>query len=100
MKYPGKEDTAMKKYVERYTTAPEAYDGFGTKTIEIVGYYRNDPTRPVRKISVNPDHLDWQSGRNGSGLHPTWTEEQFQELVKYGYIGLRTPGDVALKGKK
>lgn len=73
-----------------YTTAPEAYDGFGTKTIEVVGDWvskSNGQRKPVRKVQIDPEHFNWQSMRYSSGMHPTWTEEQFQEEKRYGYIG-------------
>lgn len=72
-----------------YTTAPESYDGFGTRTIETGWNWvskSNGARRPVRKIVIQDDHLDWQRCRNSSGLHPTWTEEQFKEEKRYGYI--------------
>lgn len=72
-----------------YTTAPEAYDGFGTKTVEAAWTWvskSNGARKPVRKVSIPYEHFEWQSMRYGSGLHPTWTEEQFQEERRYGYI--------------
>lgn len=62
----------------RYTNAPEAYDGFGTKTLRVVGTDKRD--RPIREVSIEPDHFKWQSMRYRSGMHPCWTREQLGEL--------------------
>jgi len=65
-----------------YTTAPEAYDGFGTRTLEeVVGY---DREKPIRKIAVQKQHYGWQEARNGSGMFPLFTEQKFAEFVKAG----------------
>ena len=76
-----------------YTTAPDSYDGFGTKTVATGWNWQNkSPTllnltvKPVRKVAIKPEHFQWQSSRYGSGMHPTWTEVQFQEERRYGYI--------------
>lgn len=75
--------------MEYYTTAPEAYDGFGTATVAAEWAHVNHSKtmcKPVRKVSIPDEHFQWQSMRYGSGLHPTWTEEQFQEERRWGYI--------------
>ena len=53
-----------------YTTAPEAYDGFGTKTIT-PDCGKNSNGKIWRMIQVEDRNLNWQDGRNGSGMHPT-----------------------------
>jgi len=73
----------------RYTTAPSAYDGFGTKTLELKWVWQsklNGNTKPVRKVVINPEHLQWQTMRYGSGMHPTWTEADFAEYKNHGDI--------------
>ena len=43
------------------TTAPEAYDGFGTFTVhEYDGH---------RLVAIQEPHVAWQTGRYASGLH-------------------------------
>jgi DNA polymerase III subunit beta len=52
------------------TNAPEAYDGFGTKTIRPnVGKDRNG--KFWRMIQVRDEHTNWQWGRNASGNNVT-----------------------------
>jgi len=79
-----------------YTTAPVAYDGFGTKTVasgwQWVSKTRPDHRQPVRKVEVQDDHVEWQSMRYGNELYPTWTEAAFQEKKRYGYIKEKTDG--------
>lgn len=55
-----------------WTTAPEAYDSFGTETIEACGEIYG---KPLRKIMMDPRHASYQASRNSSGLHPTWNED-------------------------
>lgn len=63
----------------RYTTAPDDYDGFGTRTIGIVGY---DSGKPVRQVEIHPEHLRWQESRYGSGMHAAWKPEEFERLAR------------------
>jgi hypothetical protein len=55
-----------------WTTAPADYDGFGTETIAIDGEWYG---KPLRRIVVDPDYVNYQTARNDSGLHPTWEED-------------------------
>jgi hypothetical protein len=55
-----------------WTTAPADYDGFGTETIEDCGRYCG---KALRRILVDPDYVNYQTSRNGSGLHPTWDDD-------------------------
>jgi hypothetical protein len=68
---------------EYYTSAPEAYDGFGTLTLEVVGKCRRGNV--VRKVSTPVEHFEWQTMRYGSGLH-TYTSERcpLEMYVKFG----------------
>src|ERR1700744_4961641 len=52
----------------RYTTAPAAYDGFGTREID-ADAGRDHRGQVVRKVAIEAQHLDWQERRYGSGLH-------------------------------
>jgi hypothetical protein len=63
----------------RYTTAPEAYDGFGTITVRVVGTFAG---KPLRCVAIQPAHLEWQTCRYNSGLHPCWTQAQFYKDVQ------------------
>jgi hypothetical protein len=47
-----------------YTDAPEAYDGFGTRTLAVVGLSRRGP---VRKVETPREHAEWQRNPGGSG---------------------------------
>lgn len=59
-----------------YTTAPEAYDGFGTKTIN-PDCGKNSNGKTWRLIQIEDRNLNWQDGRNGSGMHPTISVDDF-----------------------
>jgi hypothetical protein len=59
-----------------YTTAPEAYDGFGT-TSDIVGTLDG---KPLRRVTIRDEHFTWQTQRYGSGMYPAFTPEQYAEL--------------------
>jgi hypothetical protein len=52
----------------RYTTAPEVYDGFGTRTLD-PDAGTTDSGRTLRRVAIEDRHLEWQDGRYGSGLH-------------------------------
>lgn len=78
----------MKEYKVRYTSAPEAYDGFGTHTTdtEVAVDHRG---RVLRKAAIDPEHLNWQSMRYSSGLYACLSEEQLDEAVRHGIYELR-----------
>ncbi len=65
-----------------YTTAPEAYDGFGTRTLaEVAGTDRRGKT--IRKVGIRPNAWEWQTQRYGSGMHAAVEEgeiEKFSDL--------------------
>lgn len=71
----------------RYTSAPEAYDGFGTFTVETTDY-RDNSGRPFRKVEIPEDAQfnNWQVDRYGSGLYAAFSTEQFFESVRLGLI--------------
>lgn len=56
------------------TTASEDYDGFGTRTVLGVaeGFApRWSNSRPVRVVSMDATHAEWQRGRYDSGMNTT-----------------------------
>lgn len=61
------------------TTAPESYDGFGTRTVELLPL-QSHKGEQFRAVYIEPDNLDWQKGRNGSGNHATFDMEQWEEF--------------------
>ena len=68
-----------------FTSAPESYDGFGTKTVEITDYFdRKD--QPVRKIFIPASAENWQISRYSSGNYGFYDEKDFQEIVKSDYV--------------
>ncbi len=76
-----KENPTNETAVIRYTTAPESYDGFGTRTLAVMGkVYENT----IRRVEIKLQHLDWQECRYASGLHYSNTEDEYQRLVKCG----------------
>lgn len=76
----------------RYTTAAPAYDGFSTvRYPRPVGYLKRTA---VYQIEVDLCDLDCQTARNSSGLHPTWTPEQWRDLLDAGLASDRDPDDV------
>lgn len=80
-----------KGWVTRWTTAPADYDTFGTRTVsshtlagessEYSGF-RSDTTQVLREILVDFNHVQYQEGRNSSGLHPTWIEDPRIEALR------------------
>lgn len=62
-----------------YTDAPEAYDGFGTRTLLTTRVRGQVSNNPIRKVSIDPDHLEWQQGRYMSGMYFCLTEEAWKK---------------------
>lgn len=87
--------TFEREYVLVETDAPQRYDGFGTLEV-----YRgpagleSNKGKAVRFILVGVKHLEWQEGRNRSGLH-TWLvpEEDLSHWVEEKLIERLTGGD-------
>jgi hypothetical protein len=73
------------------TSAPEAYDGFSTRTIRIMGVDRRG--NPVREVFVERRDYDWQTSRYDSGSHLYTDERRTLE----GYVRL---GDWTLNDDK
>jgi hypothetical protein len=59
-------------WVVYFTTAPEAYDTFGTETIETCGEWHG---KELRKVMSHPHHTDYQRDRYCSGLHGSWDQD-------------------------
>ena len=59
-------------WTEHWTTAPAAYDTFGTTTIANEGEWRG---HQLRRVLVHPHHVSYQLDRYGSGLHGSWDED-------------------------
>jgi DNA polymerase III sliding clamp (beta) subunit (PCNA family) len=77
-----------------YTTAPEAYDGFGTKTIT-PDCGKNSNGKTWRMIQIEDRNLNWQDGRNGSGMHPTISVDDFIKFRSL-YVPDTTPEPVTM----
>lgn len=75
----------------RYTSAPEVYDDYGTRTLEWLPYQSRGRHR-YRKVAIPVENLEWQIMRYASGLHSRCTQLQFDEWVKFGLVEpLHTP---------
>jgi hypothetical protein len=61
-----------------FTSAPESYDGFGTKTISDSGYL-DDKGKKTREISIPEKNYDWQTLRYKSGNYGFYTKEEFDK---------------------
>jgi len=58
----------LPEFYDTITCAPEAYDSFGTETIEILGKTKRRG-RAVRLVRTPAQHVEWQRMRYSSGLH-------------------------------
>jgi hypothetical protein len=65
--------------VYRLTDAPESYDGFGTKTVEVTEFV-NRNSEPIRKVKIEEANLYWQEMRYSSGLRLNILPEQISEF--------------------
>jgi hypothetical protein len=69
--------------VELYTDAPEAYDGFSTRTLAVVGEARNG--NPVRHVRMESRDHHWQTARYASGCNrQTWKPGDLETFVEFG----------------
>lgn len=68
----------------RYTTAPEAYDGFSTRTVE--PDCGKDGGKTVRKVTIAARDLAWQEGRYASGMYGSLDRAGYDKLRKAGLI--------------
>src|SRR5262245_60614465 len=51
------------------TTAPQAYDGFGTISVDTSRLAKGHGEDVERYVLIDAEHLTWQVGRYASGLH-------------------------------
>jgi hypothetical protein len=79
-------DEQEESVVVRVTNAPQAYDGFGTRTIEILPLLPTRGRPPYRSVAIRKDALDWQTMRYQSGLHPVLAEQTFAEWRTHGLV--------------
>jgi hypothetical protein len=70
----------------RVTNAPEPYDGFGTRTIEVLPLVPARGRPPYRRVAIRSDALNWQTQRYQSGLYPVLDEQTFAEWGTGGLI--------------
>ena len=76
-----------------YTNAPQAYDYDYVEVLdpEVGRYTGTAGTHPViRKLLLHTDewHRDYQTGRYGSGMYSSFTQEEFDKWVEEGLIEL------------
>ena len=70
-------------WIELHTAAPYVYDGFSTKTLEVVG--RDKKGNDVRKIAVKRRDYTWQTQRYDSGLCAFTNERMtLEDYVRFG----------------
>ncbi len=76
--------------VTLYTTAPEAYDyGYVERTPEPIGEMVSlRGAQPIYRVRMPEEHVDYQCGRYGSGLHPSLDESELTEWDTHGFLKL------------
>lgn len=55
-------------WVTRWTTAPKDYDTFATEHVSEEPFQG----KTLREVLIDPDHVEYQTMRYGSGCHGTW----------------------------
>ena len=70
--------------VEMVTTAPEAYDGFGTVTLARTAYQDAAGNR-YRRVAMVPEHTAWQIARYRSGMFAALTPADLEEWIADGF---------------
>lgn len=70
--------------VTTYTTAPECYDGFGTRTVDPeAGHLRGGTV--VRRVETPSRHVEWQRQRYLSGYtYLVADEAKWREQIEHG----------------
>ncbi len=71
--------------IVRVTNAPEPYDGFGARTIEILPLVPAPGRPPYRRVAIRPA-IDWQTMRHQFGLYPVLDEQAFAEWRTHGLV--------------
>ncbi len=59
-----------------WTTAPKDYDSGSAVELAVVGDFFG---KPLRKIVVEPEDYQWQSGRYASGTYGVWDRDPIEE---------------------
>lgn len=67
-----------------YTLAPNSYDGFGTETLEMTGFY-DLREREVRKVKILDKSNNWQTMRYNSGMFGVFDQNEFNSLISSDY---------------
>lgn len=71
-----------------YTTAPERFDyGYveGREVSEYEVQHINDWI-PLFRVRIPAESVDYQCGRYGSGLHPSYTQERLEDELQYSWL--------------
>ena len=65
-----------------YTDAPVAYDGFGTRTVALMGQIASSMgLRFVRKVETPAGDVEWQRNRYASGMYLSANPEQLSRVA-------------------
>lgn len=72
----------MDRAIVMITTAPKNYDGFGTITLET--FEKTEQHIGHRMVAIQPEHIEWQTCRYGSGLYGTYSQATWASLVERG----------------
>lgn len=67
-----------------YTTADEAYDWFGTRTLGVVG--KDKRGKQIRRVASPSRGVEAQRGRYMSGLHLAVDDSEWKKLVDYKLV--------------
>jgi hypothetical protein len=71
--------------VKTYTTAPQAYDGFGTTTM-MANVGRTKAQEVIRLVETPPEHVPWQRSRYRSGMYVAVGESEWYDLVAHHLV--------------
>ena len=77
----------------RYTTAPVAYDYPTTVLASEPLPYQTRLGHQWRRVTLTATGAKYQMGRYGSGLHPSFNEDQWQWELGRGYDTKPIGGD-------
>lgn len=70
-----------------YTDAPEAYDySYVTRMPSGFEYEGARGWVKLDVVVIPSEHVDYQLGRYGSGLHVAWEPSKVQEALGYGFV--------------
>ena len=76
----------MNETVNLITSAPEALDGFGTRTVEHLPYRSRAKRAQYRLVAIRADVVDWQAARYSSGQHTALPPGEFETWVELGLV--------------